>query len=381
VSLTWKTFNDPNDTKETSIELFPKKQYYDKAKFVTLARKDAKPFEAVAKYVNPGYFPFLDISKGVVVNTRVPQIQKEPDANGSRDADVRLKIKLDSNGLTHILEAELVEKKEVEIEIEEKEETPAATSPPAQQPAQAETQKANPEDTVMKDAEQPSADKPGDAPADGSGDVAMKDAEPPKPEPPKPKIRKEKQMRTFYTKVGLEVKYIECTPDEIKKYAENEELQLADDNYAHETANAKNRVESAMFSSRDNLTTIWEKYSKPEEVEAVNQFLIKLEDWLDNDGYDETKEEYDKKYSELQTILSPILGRLQAELKRIEDEKKAEEQKRLDELKRIEEEKKKAEEEQKRIEEEKKKAEEEQKKAQEAQTEQTTNTEGQAPNK
>jgi len=223
----------------------------------------------------------------------------------------------------------------------------------------------------MKDAE-PSAEKSGDAPAtDGSGDVPMKDAEQPKPEPPKPKIRKEKQVRTFYTKVGLEVKYVECTPEEIKKFSESEELLLADDNYAHETANAKNRIEAAMFSSRDNITTIWEKYSKPEEVEAVNQFLTKLEDWLENDGYDASKEEYDKKHSELQTLLSPILGRLQAELKRIEDEKKAEEQRRLEEQKRIEEEKKKAEEEQKRIEE-------EQKKAQEAQT---TNTEGQAPNK
>jgi len=145
VTLTWKTFNDPSDTKETSIELFAaKKQQYDKAKFVTLARKDAKPFEAVAKYVNPEHFPIPDISKGVVVNTRVPHINKEPDANGSRDADVRLKIKLDSNGLTHILEAELVEKKEVEVEIEEKEEVPATTPPPAQQqqqPAPAEPQK------------------------------------------------------------------------------------------------------------------------------------------------------------------------------------------------------------------------------------------------
>jgi molecular chaperone DnaK (HSP70) len=370
VTLTWKTFNDSLDTKETSIELFPKKQHYDKAKFVTLARKDAKPFEAVAKYVNPGHFPLPDISKGVVVNARVPHINKEPDANGSRDADVRLKIKLDNNGLTHILEAELVEKKEVEVEIEEKEEAPATTSPPAQQqqqpaqPTQSEQQKTNPEDTVMKDAEPPSSEKPGDVPAtDGSGDVAMKDAEPPKPEPPKPKIRKEKQMRTFYTKVGLEVKYTEYTSDEIKKYSENEELLLADDNYAHETANAKNRIEAAMFSTRDNLTTIWQNYSKPEEVEAINQFLTKLEDWLENDGYDESKEEYDKKNSELQTLLSPILGRIQAELKRIEDEKRAEEQKRLEEQKRIEEEKKKAEEEQKRIEEEKKKAEEEQKKS------------------
>jgi len=362
--LTWKTFNDPSDTKETSIELFPKKQHYDKAKFVTLARKDAKPFEAVAKYVNPGHFPIPDISKGVVVNTRVAQINKEPDANGSRDADVRLKIKLDSNGLTHILEAELVEKKEVEVEIEEKEEVPAATSPPAQQPQQpapAEPQKSNlPDDTDMKDAEPSAEPQKSNLP----DDTDMKDAEPPKPEPPKPKIRKEKQMRTFYTKVGMEVKYAECTPDEIKKYSESEELLLADDNYAHETANAKNRLEAAMFSTRDNLTTIWEKYSKPEEVEAVNQFLTKLEDWLENDGYDESKEEYDKKYSELQTPLSPILGRLQAELKRIEDEKRAEEQRKLEEQKRIEEEKKKAEEEQKIIEDEKKKkAEEEQKKS------------------
>jgi hypothetical protein len=374
VTLTWKTFNDPHDTKETSIELFPRKQHYGKAKFVTLARKEAKPFDLVAQYVSMQSFPIPDISNGVIVTARVPKIAKEPDPQGNRDADIRLKIKLDTNGLTHILDTELVEKKEVEVEIEEKEETPApGTTPNPQTTAPNPAVPGGTPDTDMKDAEHPQTEKPPeqqqsnpDHPPQSTPDIPMKDAEPAKPEPAKRKFRKEKQMRTFYTPVHMDMKFIEHSPAEIEKFIQAEEVLRGDDNYALETLNAKNRLESSIFSTRDNLSSIWERFSQPQEVADITKFLLDLEDWLYNDGTDETKEEYDKKFTEEQILLSPILGRYNAELKRIEDEKRAKEE----ELKKIEEEKKKIEEEKKKKEEEEKQKAEEEKKQSEQQQQQ-----------
>lgn len=355
VTLTWKTLNDPSDTKETTIELFPRKQHFGKAKFVTLNRKEAKPFELVAQYAN-NTFPIQDVSNGIVATARVQNIVKEPDVNGSRDAEIRLKIKLDSNGLTYLQEAELVERKEVEIEVEEKVETPAQ---PAAQPA-ANDQK----DVEMKDVDQPASEQKPE-----QKDVEMKDVEPAKPaEPPKPKVRKEKQMRTFYNKVPLEVKYVEFTAAEIEKLLKDEELLVAGDNYAIETLNAKNKLESTIFSTRDNLESTWAAFTVASETAAVNEFLLHIEDWLYNEGSDETKEAYDGKFDQLQKLLAGTKGRYEAELKRIEDERKAEEARRLEEQKKIEEEKKKLEEEAKKLEEERKKQEEEQKKAAAEQT-------------
>jgi len=216
----------------------------------------------------------------------------------------------------------------------------------------------------------PKKDNPNE-PTDGGKDVDMKDAEKPKPEAPKVRIRKEKQMRTFYHKVPLEVRYVEYPQPDVEKLTQGEEILRADDNYAIETLNSKNKLESSIFSTRDNLTSIWEKYSQKEEVNNINEYLNTVLNWLDDEGQDTTKEEYDNRYKHLQTLLEPILGRIAAELKKIEDERKAEEAKRLEEQKRIEEEKKKQEEEQKRLEEEKKK--------QEAGTEGQTPTEGQQP--
>jgi molecular chaperone DnaK (HSP70) len=370
ISLTWKTLNDPQDTKETTIELFPRKQHFGKAKFVTLNRKDAKPFELVAQYAYTNIFPLTDVSNGLIASARVANIVKEPDSNGSRDAEIRLKIKLDSNGLTYLQEAELVEKKEIEVEIEEKDETPVvppaqpnANQPPAQPnpnqpPAQAQNQAPPPqpsEDTVMKDAEP--VPPPNSEVQQKEKDVEMKDVEPPKPEPPKPKFRKEKQMRTFYNKVPLEVKYMELSPAEIEKATQAEELLRADDNYAIETLNSKNKLESTIFATRDNLETLYARFTVPEEVTQINEYLMNTEDWCYNEGSDVNKEAYDGRFDQLQKLLAPTKGRYDAELKRIEDERKAEEQRRLEEQKRIEEEKKKQEEEQKRIEEEKKKRE------------------------
>jgi molecular chaperone DnaK (HSP70) len=117
ITLSWKTLNDIDDNKESSIELFPRKQHFGKTKIVTITRKEAKPFELVANYSAPQDFPLTDVSGGNVINARVTSIPKEADENGNRDAEVRLKIRLDPSGTTQIVEAELMEKKEVEVEI------------------------------------------------------------------------------------------------------------------------------------------------------------------------------------------------------------------------------------------------------------------------
>jgi molecular chaperone DnaK (HSP70) len=89
VTLKWKTLNDPADP-WSNLDLFSRKQHFGKAKFVTITRRNALPFELTAQYVSTTSFPIPDISHGVIASARVPTINKEPDNTGNKDAEIRL---------------------------------------------------------------------------------------------------------------------------------------------------------------------------------------------------------------------------------------------------------------------------------------------------
>eukprot|EP01123_Difflugia_compressa_P014891 TRINITY_DN810_c0_g1_i1.p1 TRINITY_DN810_c0_g1~~TRINITY_DN810_c0_g1_i1.p1 ORF type:complete len:867 (-),score=223.69 TRINITY_DN810_c0_g1_i1:108-2708(-) len=305
VNLTWRTINDPYDTKETSIEVFPRKQQFGKTKYVTLTRKEAKPFELDITYANYNDILMKDVSRGILCNARVPTINKEADETGNRDAEIRLKIKLEPHGITQIVDAELVEKKEVEVEVPV-EPAPAAAPAPSAAPAVPSSPGAPgapPSDADMKD---PSTAPPSDAPKEGDATPAAAPAPTPT-EPPKPETRKEKRVKTLYTKVPLETKYNELTNNEIEKFNSIELELRKDDNYAIATADAKNKLEATIFSSRDKTDTIWKEFTT--DSQSIHDLCNHIEDWLYNEGSDEMKEEYDKKLANLNSLTDPLQRR------------------------------------------------------------------------
>jgi len=129
----------------------------------------------------------------------------------------------------------------------------------------------------------------------------MKDVEPPKPE-----VRKEKRIKTIYTKVPIEVKYVEMSAADIEKGQQTESLLRKDDKYAIDTADAKNRLEALVFSTREKLDTVWKPFVLPAEQDKLTNLTNEIEDWLYNEGSDEVKEAFDKKLAEIQAISDPI---------------------------------------------------------------------------
>jgi len=280
ISLTWRTLNDPSDTKETGIELFPKKQHFGKTKFVTITRKDARPFEFSIAYSQPNENPIPDISNGTVAIGKVNSITKTE--NSTPDAEIRLKIKIEPSGTTNVTEVELVEKKEVEVEV---------PLPPAPQPT--------PAPATPAPAADPAAPAPA-TPAPETKDVDMKDAK------EEPKTRKEKQIKTFYSKIPCQVTYKELPNSEIEKGVSLLQTLQKDDQYSIDTLHAKNKLEATALKVRGNLTGVWNGFSTDGESEKINTMSADIEDWLYNEGDDETKEVYEAKIAALAALTDPI---------------------------------------------------------------------------
>jgi len=97
---------------------------------------------------------------------------------------------------------------------------------------------------------------------------------------------------------------------DIEKGHQTELLLKKDDKYAIDTADAKNRLEAVMFSTRDKLESVWKEFALPAEVEKLSNLTNEIEDWLYNEGSDEVKEGFDKKLAEILAVTDPINNRV-----------------------------------------------------------------------
>jgi len=291
VDLSWKSLNDASDTKETSVSLFAKKQHFGKSKFITFSRPEGKAFELVTKYAAQTTLP--DPWNSVVAVGKIPNIPKPPADAASRDAEVRVKIRLDNSGVTHLAGAELVEKKEVTVEV------------PVEEPKK-EGDKAAPK------AEGSAAATPAPADAnaekkDKQGDAEMKDAS--STPVTEKKTTTQTKIKTVYTKVDMDAKYFEMTEAAIKTARDLEVKMTKEDEAVVAAANAKNAVETAVYNSRDKLETSWNSFATQSEKDAILAICQTTEDWLYNDGDDETKEVYDTKLNAIKALTDVIKKR------------------------------------------------------------------------
>jgi len=137
-------------------------------------------------------------------------------------------------------------------------------------------------------------------------DAEKKDAE---KKDEKPKTRKETRRKTFYTAVPMNVTYESLNQETLDKYIKVEvELQKKDQE-SMARAHAKNAVESAVYNSRDKLAAIWADFSTGAEKEKLSHLLEKTQEWLYEEGDDETKEVYEQKLAEIQALSNPLAKR------------------------------------------------------------------------
>lgn len=269
VVVSWNSLGDKTDEKHVTI--FSRTSTWPAAKNVNFHRPQAKPVEIRIHYdqsesVPKGINPLLS----TIVVDKIPQPAEGP------DAEIRLKIRKNINGLLDATECELVEKYE---EVE----TPAAD--------------ANKMDVDAKPAE-PAAEGAA-APAAEAAPAAAATTEPVK----KKKVR--------YTTLPFQVSHTYInSPTQLADWVKAENKMAEETRITIAVQDAKNAVEAYVYDSRDKLCASWATYVNEADAAAFNTLLDETGDWLYGEGENQTKEVYEKKLLSLKALGEPIAIRL-----------------------------------------------------------------------
>jgi len=131
---------------------------------------------------------------------------------------------------------------------------------------------------------------------------------------------KEEKKTKKVKKTDVPVKsFVGGLPHDVLERYTNEEYDMAlQDKVMEETKERKNAVEAYVYSMRSKVDDELREYVDDATRESFVSLLNATEDWLYEDGEDETKGVYVSKLAELQAIGEPIAGRAREQLERPE---------------------------------------------------------------
>lgn len=265
IKVTW---NKSKETEENVLDLFPEGSTIPSSKICTFYRNEA--LEVVAEYSRPDLLPpsaTTFISK-LSIPTIPPSKQESP--------KLRLKVKLDHHGILSAESAQLVETVE---------EAPgAAPATPAPVPAA--------EPTKM-DVDS----KPTDPAAPGTPTTGEK-----KEEQPKKKKVKRTDLTVNEQSSALSAKVLH-------ELIESEASMFAEDKLTLETAERKNAIEAYVYDMKSKLSESLASYTTEAAAQEFNKLLEDAQNWIYEEGAEQTKSVYVKKLDDLKVHGDPIMKR------------------------------------------------------------------------
>ncbi|CAK9317709.1 unnamed protein product [Citrullus colocynthis] len=96
--------------------------------------------------------------------------------------------------------------------------------------------------------------------------------------------------------------------------AQERELQLAQqDKNMEQAKNKKNALESYVYETRNKLFNTFRSFASDQEREGISSSLQQTEEWLYEDGDDETESAYSSKLDDLKKLVDPIINRYEDE--------------------------------------------------------------------
>ncbi|XP_028756072.1 heat shock 70 kDa protein 15-like [Neltuma alba] len=219
----------------------------------------------------------------------------------SESAKVKVKVRLNLHGIVFVESATLLEEEIVEVPVSKEpagenakmdtDEAPtdAAAPPPCSNDTDVNMQdaKATSETSGVENGIPDTADKPVQMETDT------------KAEAPKKKVKK--------TNIPFsEQVYGALAPADLQKAVEKEFELALQDRVMEETKDRKNAVEAYVYDMRNKLADKYQDFVTASEREEFNAKLQEVEDWLYEEGEDETKGVYIAKLEELKRRGDPI---------------------------------------------------------------------------
>ncbi|KAL8223659.1 hypothetical protein R6Q57_019134 [Mikania cordata] len=286
VSLTWKgTAQDSQngivENQQSSI-VFPKGNSIPSVKALTFFRSGTFTVD----------LQYADVSE-LQAPSKISTYTIGPfQATKDERAKVKVKARLNLHGIVSVESAQLIEEEEVDVQV---------TKEPSKE-------------TTNMDLDK----TPADVPITNGTDVNMQDASvaengvPSTGDNPAPMETDAKQVEAPKKKVKKsnipvsEMVYGAMLPADLQKAVEKEFEMALQDRVMEETKDKKNAVEAYVYDMRNKLHDILHDFVTDSERETFITKLQETEDWLYEDGEDETKGVYIAKLDELKKQGDPI---------------------------------------------------------------------------
>jgi len=252
-----------SDKKAGNAIIFAENESVPLSKVLTFNRKDTAPFEIKASYTkDTAFYPTKEIGTFTVNGLQPQSIVEEGDSGNLK---LKVKLRMDNNGMLVVPQAVQIDKQLVQPEPEPVKEEPKEEKAPE----------------VPKEGEAPPADaeaKP-ETPAE---------AEPAAPaEPPKPVVKTVKIELQINTALNNTVGAAQQ-----ESFVQHEFNLMAQDRRECERQDAKNAVEEFVYEQRDKLHDRYSDFATEDEKSKISSKLTETEDWLYDEGEDEKKEKY-----------------------------------------------------------------------------------------
>ncbi|KAG5537664.1 hypothetical protein RHGRI_024944 [Rhododendron griersonianum] len=210
----------------------------------------------------------------------------------SERAKLKVKVRLNLHGIVFVESAMMLEEEEGEVPVAKEaakmdtDETPSDSAPSATET-----------DINMQDAKFDTPGAENGVPDSGDKPIHMEtDA---KVEVPKKKVKKSNVPVSEFVYGGM-------APADVQNAMEKEFEMALQDRIMEETKDKKNAVEAYVYDMRNKLHDKYQDFVIDSEREELTAKLQEVEDWLYEDGEDETKGVYIAKLEELKKQGDPI---------------------------------------------------------------------------
>lgn len=287
VALSWKPDSQNNESQQTVV--FPKGNPMPSIKALTFYRSSTFAVDVLNVDTDD-----LQITHRISTYTIGPF-----QSSKGEKAKLKVKVRLNIHGIVSLESATMLEEEEVEVPV-------SSTSEVPKDATRMETDDA-PQDPASSAGDHVQEPKGAADPAEGAAENGAQDSEEKtvpmdtdtKVEPSKKKVKK--------TNVPVaEMVYGAMGTVELEKAVEKEYEMALQDRVMEETKDKKNSVEAYVYDMRNKIHEKYNDFVMSEDIEGLMAKLQEVEDWLYEDGEDETKGVYVAKLEELKKLGGPI---------------------------------------------------------------------------
>ncbi|VAH15205.1 unnamed protein product [Triticum turgidum subsp. durum] len=284
VALSWKPDAQNNESQQTVV--FPKGNPMPSIKALTFYRSSTFAVDVLNVDTDD-----LQITHKISTYTIGPF-----QSSKGEKAKLKVKVRLNIHGIVSL---EMLEEEEVEVPV-------SSTSEVPKDATRMETDDA-PQDPASSAGDHMQEPKGAADHAEGAAENGAQDSEEKtvpmdtdtKVEPSKKKVKK--------TNVPVaELVYGAMGTVELEKAVEKEYEMALQDRVMEETKDKKNSVEAYVYDMRNKIHEKYNDFVMSEDIEGLMAKLQEVEDWLYEDGEDETKGVYVAKLEELKKLGGPI---------------------------------------------------------------------------